>query len=151
YPHEHLLHRLVGQQAERTPEAEAVRFEGSALSYRELWSRSGLLARRLRALGVPPGAPVAVCLDRSPDLVVALLGVLRAGGAYAPLDPDYPAERLAMMLQDCRPPVLLTQPHLAGRLPDHSAQVISLQAGWGEHEQDDEGGGNLDEGLCPEH
>ena len=70
-------------------------------------------------------------MERSVELVVALLGVLKAGGAYAPLDPDYPAERLAFMLQDASPAVLLLQRRLADRLPEHSAQVLFLEDGWG--------------------
>ena len=82
------------------------------LTYRELNARANQLARHLQRLGVGPEVPVGVCLERSIELIVALLGVLKAGGAYVPIDPAYPAERLAFMLDDARVPVLLTQEHL---------------------------------------
>src|SRR5262249_52710950 len=107
YPQEHLLHRLIEDQARRTPQAEAVRCGERALSYGELDRRAGRLARRLRGLGVGPDLPVGVCMQRSAELVVALLGVLKAGGCYVPLEPGYPPVRLAFLLQDAAPPVLL--------------------------------------------
>ncbi len=76
-----------------------------------------------------PDVPVGVCLERSPGLVVALLGVLEAGGAYLPLDPDHPAERLALMLQDAAPPVVLAHRRLAGRLPDYAGRLLWLDDG----------------------
>jgi amino acid adenylation domain-containing protein len=131
YPREHLLHRLVQEQTRCSPEATAVTCEGRSLTYRQLERRAALLAGRLAALGVGPDARVGVCMERSCELAVALLGVLQAGGAYVPLDPDYPAERLAFMLADAAPAVLLTQPRLAGRLPQHAAEVLCLDLGWG--------------------
>ena len=119
YPQELLLHRLIEQQARRTPDAEAARCDGRTLSYRQLDRRAACLARRLRGLGVGPDTPVGVCLERSLELVVALLGTLKAGGCYVPLDPSYPSDRLAFLLQDAAPPVLLTQARLADRLPAH--------------------------------
>jgi amino acid adenylation domain-containing protein len=97
-----LLHALVEAQAARTPEAPAVVFDGHSLSYRELIARSRALARRLRARGVGPEVPVGVSLERSLDLPVALLGILQAGGAWVPLDPDHPEERRAFVLEDAR-------------------------------------------------
>jgi amino acid adenylation domain-containing protein len=148
YADEHLLHRLVKAQAHRTPDAEAVRCGGHALAYAELDRRAGRLASRLRALGVGPDVPVGVCLDRSCELVVALYGVLKAGGCYVPLDPDYPADRLAFMLNDAAPPVVLTQTHLADRLPRHAAETILLDDDWG---ADADGGELADPGLTPDH
>ncbi|MCF1496581.1 amino acid adenylation domain-containing protein, partial [Agrobacterium vitis] len=87
-----------------------------SLSYGELNARANRLAHHLRGLGVRPDDRVAICVERSLDMVVALLAVLKAGGAYVPLDPDYPAERLAFMLADSAPRLLLTTPHLAARL-----------------------------------
>ena len=111
------VHRLIEAQAERTPEAVALRCAGESLTYDELNARANRLARRLRALGVGPEILVGLCLRRSPAMVVGLLAVLKAGGAYLPLDPDYPAERLAFMLEDARTPVLLTESELVCRLP----------------------------------
>ncbi|MFD5888138.1 amino acid adenylation domain-containing protein [Streptomyces sp. NPDC060334] len=104
----------VAEQIARTPEATAVVFEGAAVSYAELDGRVDALARRLTAAGVGPGSRVAVALPRSVELVAALCAVHRAGGAHVPLDPDYPAERLAFMLADARPAALVA----AGRTAD---------------------------------
>src|SRR5690242_1416929 len=94
------LHDLVAAQAARTPTAVAVQGAGEHLTYRRLDERANRLAHHLQALGAGPEARVAVCLDRSVDLVVALLAVLKAGGSYLPLDPAYPTDRLAFMLAD---------------------------------------------------
>jgi len=148
YPHEHLLHRLIERQVGRTPDAEAVRCGDHSLSFAELDRRAAALAARLRALGVGPDVPVGVCMHRSCELVVALYGTLKAGGCYVPLDPDYPAERLAFMLRDSGPPVLLTQSRLTGRLPKHAAHTLLLDDGWG---ADDDGRELPDAGLTPDH
>ncbi|HEX7243606.1 MAG TPA: amino acid adenylation domain-containing protein, partial [Longimicrobiaceae bacterium] len=123
------LHRLVEAQAARTPEAVAVVFEEEALTYGELDARAGRLAVRLRGLGVGAETRVAVCAERSTELVVALLGVLKAGAAYVPVDPEYPAERVAYMLDDSAAPVLLTQGRLCGRLPEFAGEVVLLDGG----------------------
>jgi amino acid adenylation domain-containing protein len=120
------LHALFAQQVERTPDAVAVRFEGEALTYRELDARANRLAHRLRALGVGPEVHVGLCLERSLELVVGLLGVLKAGGAYVPLDPAYPSERLAFMVEDARLPVLVTRRSLVERLPARGAVSVFL-------------------------
>ncbi|HEU0076346.1 MAG TPA: amino acid adenylation domain-containing protein, partial [Longimicrobiaceae bacterium] len=120
------LHHLVEAQVRRSPDAPAVVFEGGTLTYADLGRRADRLAAALRARGVGPETRVGVCMERSPELVVALLGVLKAGGAYVPLDPDYPAERLAHMAADSAVPVLLAQPHLRGRLPESGAEVVVL-------------------------
>ncbi|MFL5384365.1 MAG: amino acid adenylation domain-containing protein, partial [Longimicrobiaceae bacterium] len=121
-------HLLVREQAERTPDAVALRFRGRELTYRELDLRSNRLAHRLRRLGIGPDRPVGICMERSHELVVAILGVLKAGGAYMPLDPDYPAQRLAHMVQDAAPQVVLSQSALLDRLPEHDAEVVRLDA-----------------------
>jgi amino acid adenylation domain-containing protein len=111
---------------ERTPNAIAVVFEEQQLSYKELNSRADRLAHYLQTLGVQPEVKVGICVERSLDMVVALLGVLKAGGAYVPLDPAYPQERLAFMLSDSQVSVLLTQSHLIATLPKHNAQLVCL-------------------------
>ncbi|HEX7240435.1 MAG TPA: amino acid adenylation domain-containing protein, partial [Longimicrobiaceae bacterium] len=120
------LHALVEAQAARTPDAVALVFEGERVTYRELGARADALARRLRALGVGPETRVGVCMERSPELVTALLGTLKAGGAYVPLDPSYPAERLAYMLEDSAVPVLLAQEGV--RLPEYGGTIVAVDA-----------------------
>ncbi len=110
------VHELFAAQVERTPEAVAIEFAGQPLTYRELNLRANQLAHYLQERGVGPEVRVGVCLERSLDLVVALLGILKAGGAYVPLDPAYPPERLAFMLQDSQAPLLVTQ-HQAAAAP----------------------------------
>jgi amino acid adenylation domain-containing protein len=124
------VHHLVQAQALRTPDAVAVSRCGARLTYAQLESRANQLARRLRRLGVGPEVPVAVFMERAPEVVAAMLGVLKAGGAYVPLDPAYPRARLELMLADTRAPVLLTQPSLAGRLPAGDAAVVALDGGF---------------------
>src|ERR1019366_3221247 len=124
------VHQLFEAQAERTPDAVAIVFEAEQLTYGELNRRANQLAHHLRALGVGPEVLVAICLERSLEMVIALLGVLKAGGAYLPLDPAYPKERLAFMLEDAQVPVLLTQERLVERFAEHDAKVICLDSGW---------------------
>jgi amino acid adenylation domain-containing protein len=128
YPRSARVHQLFSEQAFRQPAAIALAWEGGSLTYRALDHRANQLAHRLTALGVGPGVLVAIAVERSPETAVALLGVLKAGGAFVPLDPSYPTERLAFMLDDARPPVLLTQSRLRDRLPATSAVVIELDA-----------------------
>ncbi|WP_093761613.1 non-ribosomal peptide synthetase [Streptomyces sp. BpilaLS-43] len=108
---------LFERWARRTPGAPAVRDATTTLTYGELDARADALARRLTARGIGPEDRVAVALPRTHDLVVALLGVLKSGAAYVPLDPDYPAQRLSYMLDDARPRLLLTTPAVHHRLP----------------------------------
>ncbi|MEM8961757.1 MAG: non-ribosomal peptide synthase/polyketide synthase, partial [Acidobacteriota bacterium] len=117
---------LIAVQAEKTPEREAILDEESVYTYAEVVSKSRQLARHLRTPGIGPEVCVGVCMDRSVDLVVALLAVLEAGGAYAPLDPSYPADRLSFMLEDSRAPVVLTKHGCAEILPEHTALVVDL-------------------------
>ncbi|HYX24955.1 MAG TPA: amino acid adenylation domain-containing protein, partial [Thermoanaerobaculia bacterium] len=113
-----LLHARFAEQAARSPEALAVVCEGERLSYGDLEARSNQLSRYLVRLGVLPGDRVGLCLERSVEMAVAILGVLKAGAAYVPLDPAYPQERLAFLLADSRTPVVLTQDSLASLLPE---------------------------------
>ncbi|HXL18912.1 MAG TPA: condensation domain-containing protein, partial [Streptosporangiaceae bacterium] len=126
------LPELFEAQAARTPQAVAVVFEERRLTYAELNARANQLAHHLQGLGVGPETVVGLCVERSLEMVVGLMGILKAGAAYLPLDPGYPPERLAYMLGDARAPVLLTHAALLDRLPEHHAQVICLDADWEE-------------------
>src|SRR3990172_3680562 len=130
YPTSQCLHELFEAQVERTPDAVAVVFEGQKLTYRELDARANQLAHYLGKLGVGPDVLVGLCLDRSPEMVVALLGVLKTGGAYVPLDPGYPEERVRFMLEDSKAPVLVTQSRLRERVRGAAPHVIYLGADW---------------------
>uniref|UniRef100_UPI0011AB338B non-ribosomal peptide synthetase n=1 Tax=Xenorhabdus miraniensis TaxID=351674 RepID=UPI0011AB338B len=124
FPQNALVHQLFEQQAELTPDAIAVVFEGQFLSYGELNRSANRLAHHLIALGVQPDDRVAICVERSLEMVVGLLGILKAGATYLPLDPAYPAERLAYMLDDASPVVLLTQTTLVETLNSNLPTVL---------------------------
>lgn len=128
YSRDQCVPELVAHQAAIAPNATAVESRDQCLCYAELNQRANQLAHYLRRLGVGPDVPVGVCMERSVDLVVALLGVLKAGGAYVPLDPSYPPLRLSFMLEDTQAPVLVTQASQAARLPAHNAQVVCLDS-----------------------
>jgi amino acid adenylation domain-containing protein len=118
------LHSLVARQATASPDAVAVVDETERLTYHELDCRANQLASRLRRAGAGPDVRVAVCLERSVDLVVGILAVLKAGGGYVPLDPSNPRERLAFMLRDSRAHILLTQQQLRGHFPNCDAHLV---------------------------
>jgi amino acid adenylation domain-containing protein len=142
------VHRLFEQQAERTPEADAVMCDGERLTFRELNVRANRLTRYLQRRGVGLEVPVAVCLERSAGMVVCMLAVLKAGGAYVPLEPTHPKERLAVMLEEARAPFLLTRRGLADGLRS-PAEVLLLD---GESELiSSEGGDNLPRHASPEN
>ncbi|WP_326613088.1 non-ribosomal peptide synthase/polyketide synthase [Streptomyces scopuliridis] len=130
YEDDSCLHELIAAQARRTPDAEAVVFGASTLTYAELDSRANRLAQHLVTRGVGPETVTAICLERGPDMVVALLGVLKAGGAYVPLDPAHPAERLAYVLTDSAARLVITQRSLADRLPAGPAPLLPLDERW---------------------
>jgi amino acid adenylation domain-containing protein len=136
YPRSKGVAQLFEEQAARTPEAVAViapalrQRREEALSYAELNRRANHLAHYLVQLGVGPGVYVGISLERSIEMLVALLGVLKAGGAYVPLDPAFPRERLAFMLEDAQVPVLLTQRSLTTELPAHAARPVCLDTEW---------------------
>ena len=124
------LHQLIEQQVERSPEAAAVSAGEEQISYRELNARANQLAHYLRTLGVGPDDVVGVMMHRSIELVVALLGILKAGAAYLPLDPEYPQQRLSYMIENADPRLLLTQEHLREMLPANKASVWCVDSEW---------------------
>ncbi len=130
YPRNKCVHELFEAQVERSSDAIALVVEEEQLTYRELNRRANQLAAYLGKLGVGPETPVGFCLERSPEMVVGILGILKAGGTYVPLDPAYPKERLAFMLEDTRTPVILTQQRLIEHLPEHQASVVRIDADW---------------------
>jgi amino acid adenylation domain-containing protein len=136
YPRSICLHHLFEQQVEQSPDAVSVVYEDEQLSYRELDTRANQLAHYLKKLGVGPEVLVAIYLERSIEMVVALLGTLKAGGAYVPLDPEYPPERLAFILSDIQATVLLTQQSLIRRLPEQAEHIICLDTDWAAIEQE---------------
>jgi amino acid adenylation domain-containing protein len=145
------LHQLFERQAASRPEATAVVYDGERLTYGELNRRADKLARRLRRLGAGPESVVGVLFERSAELVVALLGVLKAGAAYLPLDPQYPPDRLAFMLKDSRAEILVTRSGHAATLGDASrsaARVVCLDA---EDEEVATEGGEDVSGPLPEN
>jgi amino acid adenylation domain-containing protein len=121
---------LFAAQAAKTPDAIAVTFDGQDLSYRELDQRANQLANHLRGLGVGPDVLVGISVPRSIPLAVGILAIFKAGGAYVSLDPEYPRDRLAFMIEDAKIPVLLTTAVLAAELPAPNARVICLDTGW---------------------
>ncbi|HEX2189999.1 MAG TPA: amino acid adenylation domain-containing protein, partial [Longimicrobiaceae bacterium] len=128
FPAERLVPGLIADRAALSPDAPAVSGAGGTLTHAGLQRRSARLAEALRLRGVGPEVPVGVCLERGPELLVAVLGAWKAGGAYVPLDPDYPADRLAYVLEDSGARVLVTSAELAGRLPASGGEVVVLGA-----------------------
>ncbi|WP_395607831.1 amino acid adenylation domain-containing protein [Pseudomonas sp. B22129] len=128
YPTHCALHQLIEQQVRRTPDAPALVFGSTTLTYAQLDIRANRLANALREKGVGPDVLVGVCVERSIEMVVALLAILKAGGAYVPLDPEYPQDRLAYMIEDSGIQLLLTQQSLQASLPGEGIQVIALDA-----------------------
>ncbi|HEX2206430.1 MAG TPA: amino acid adenylation domain-containing protein [Longimicrobium sp.] len=127
--HHRCIHQLFQAQAARTPDAVAVTCGGAAMTYAELDARANRLANHLRRLGVGPEVRVGLCLERSPELMPAILGVMKAGGAYVPLDPSHPAERMAYVLEDAAVSVLLTQARLMDRVPaPGGVRVVAVDA-----------------------
>ncbi|TRU33563.1 MAG: amino acid adenylation domain-containing protein [Microcystis aeruginosa Ma_MB_F_20061100_S20] len=132
YSYNKCIHQLIEEQAARTPDTVAVVFENQQLTYAELNSRANQLADYLRSLGVETEVIVGLCVERSLDMIVALIGILKAGAAYLPLDPEYPQERLQFMLEDSQVPLLLTQSSLIDKLPNHQAKTVFLAEIWQE-------------------
>jgi amino acid adenylation domain-containing protein/non-ribosomal peptide synthase protein (TIGR01720 family) len=120
------IHQSFEAQVKRTPDAIALVYNNQQLTYAELNDRANHLAQELRSIRVQPETLVGICLETSLEMMVSILAVLKAGGAYLPLDPAYPPDRLAFMLTDAQVSVLLTQAHLLRTLPEHTAKVLCL-------------------------
>jgi amino acid adenylation domain-containing protein/natural product biosynthesis luciferase-like monooxygenase protein/non-ribosomal peptide synthase protein (TIGR01720 family) len=131
-PDDAFVHEQFEAQVAARPDAIAATYENQSLSYAELNARANRLAHYLISQGVGPDVCVAICLERSLDMMVGILGVLKAGGAYVPLDPTYPRERLAYVLADSAPKMLLIQDAVRDRLPSHSIPTLALDAAEGE-------------------
>ncbi|MFI7441620.1 amino acid adenylation domain-containing protein [Nonomuraea indica] len=142
------VHELVEAQADRTPDAVAVTFEGVSMTYRELDERSDRVARRLRAAGVGPETLVGVALERSATMLVTLLGVLKAGGAYVPLDPMYPQDRQDYIIGHSGIGVLVTERELAGRYTGFRGELILTDDGFGEESPGRLPGSATRDNLC---
>nr|QEO74861.1 phosphopantetheine-binding domain-containing pro [uncultured bacterium] len=124
------IHELFEAQVERTPDAPALVFEDERLTYRELNARANQLAHYLREVGVGPETLVGLMLERSVEMAVSVLGVLKAGGAYLPLDPQYPRERLAFMLENTPPKVLMTHHRFLDDLPEQQSAIVITENDW---------------------
>ena len=149
YPEDRCVHHLFERQTEKTPEAVAVVSDEGCLSYGELNRRANQLARYLRGLGAGPETMVGICLERSVEMVVGLLGVLKAGAAYLPLDPTYPAERLSFMLEDAAARLIVTQEKLRKSLGEGPAELICVDSSRSEIVQENEE--NIDSGVNAEN
>jgi amino acid adenylation domain-containing protein/non-ribosomal peptide synthase protein (TIGR01720 family) len=130
------FHELFEEQAQKTPKNIAVMHAEKSLSYQELNARANKIARYLQKLGAAPEVRVGICVERSPEMVVALLGVLKSGAAYLPLDPGYPAERMRYMLDDAQAAVVLTQSSLLDKLQPCAATLVCLNRDWEEIEKE---------------
>ncbi|MEM7344017.1 MAG: amino acid adenylation domain-containing protein [Chloroflexota bacterium] len=124
------IHHLFETQVKHTPDSIAVVFENQHLTYEALNQRANQLAHYLKAKGIGPESFVGVCVERSVEMMVAVLGILKAGGAYIPLDPDYPAERLAFMLADSQAALLITQSHLLNQISTETIEHLCLDTDW---------------------
>jgi len=134
YPSDKCIHQLFEEQVERSPSSVAVVFEGKQLTYQQLNARANQLAHYLQSLGVKPEVLVGICVERSLEMIVGLLGIFKAGGAYVPLDPTYPKDRLFHMLSSQVSVVLTTEKSIA-QLPKQIADVVRLDTDWGVIEQ----------------
>jgi amino acid adenylation domain-containing protein len=128
FPEGKRIHELFEEQASRWPEAVAVNYQGKELTYGELNEQANKLAHQLRRRGVGPDTMVGLLMERSLDLVVGILGVLKAGGAYFPLDLNYPKQRLALMLEETRVSLILTQQRWQNSLPEFDGEVLCLDS-----------------------
>jgi amino acid adenylation domain-containing protein len=124
------LHELFARQAARSPDAIAVQYEDEVVTYSELEAGANQLAHHLRRLGVGPEVLVGICVARSARMLVGLLGILKAGGGYVPIDPAYPADRQAFMLESSQAPVIITEERLRSSLPSGEAAIVCIDSDW---------------------
>lgn len=143
------LHELFERRAGMAPESCAVVFEGRRLTYRELNRMANQVAHRLKALGAGPDILVGLFLERTPEMLVGILGILKSGAAYVPLDPGYPKERLRYIIEDSRAPIVLTQQSLLDQLPTFVGRLVCLDADWVDIAR--EHGENLPVQTTPQH
>lgn len=144
------IHTLVEYQVEKTPNAIAATFQAEQITYQELNQKANQLAHYLRSLGVKSETLIGVCVDRSLNMLIGLLGVLKSGGAYVPLDPSYPGDRLALMVEDSQIPILITQSDLLSSLPKiNNIKVICLDTDWLEIQKFSQD--NLDSEVTPDN
>ena len=132
YPAHESIHTLFESRAKKCPESIAASFEGRQLTFGELNRKANRLAHYLRRQGVGPEVIVGVCVERGLDMLVSLLGIMKAGGAYLPLDSEHPEQRLAFMLAEAQAPVVITQLGLRSRLPAHPCKVVQIDEDWPE-------------------
>ncbi len=145
FPADKCLHQLFEDNVDRAPDATALLYRDQSLSYAELESRANRLARFIKARGFGPDSLVGICTERSVEMVVGILGILKSGAAYVPVDPSYPRNRVRFMLEDTRVGMLLTQSHLVEDLPDLQADIVCLDADWEEIANEDSG--RVDSGV----
>lgn len=117
YPQNKTIQQLFEEQAERTPDHIAIAFKNRQLTYRELNERANRLAHSLRSRGIHPNDVVGLMTERSPEMIIGILGILKSGAAFVPVDPDYPAKRIRLMIEDSSASTFVVQSHLAERVP----------------------------------
>jgi hypothetical protein len=130
YSQDKCIHQLFEEQVERTPDAIAIVFKDQQLTYRELNHRANQLAHYLQSQGIGPEVLVGICIERSLEMLVGLLGILKVGGSYVPLDPTYPQERLAYMIEDSQLPFLLTEESLSTQFSNQSVKLVLIDRDW---------------------
>jgi len=142
------FHELFEAQVERSPGAEAVAYNEQRLTYSELDRRANQLAHYLQARGIGPETLVGICMERAPEMIVGLLGILKAGAAYLPLDASYPTERLAYMMEDAKAPLILTQKRLIEKISG-AGKFVCIDEEWPEIAR--QSGANLKSGFKHEN
>src|ERR1700730_16227293 len=145
------LHELFEQQVARRPDAVALTCDGVSLTYAQVNARANRVARRLVEYGVKPETLVGLCLDRTNEMVIAILAILKSGGAYLPIDLAYPPDRLAFMLEDAQAPVLLTQREMTSKLPATKARVLCIEDVLETSSPDRSGEANLPSAARPDN